>query len=60
MKLLEGKNHEDPLVKSDSINDTIWEVTVVNPYTFKIGDTTRYGKYERNGIVKQLKTKKTM
>lgn len=52
MKLLEGKQHDDPLVKSDSINDTIWKVTVINPYSFKIGDITKYGKYERNGIAK--------
>ena len=42
MKLLEGKSHIDPLVKSDDINDTIHKVTVMTPYSFKIGDTRMY------------------
>jgi hypothetical protein len=52
MKLLEGQKHDDPEVKSDSINDTIHKVTVINPYAFKIGDTRKYGAYEGNGIGK--------
>lgn len=60
MKLLPGEKHDDPAVKSDSINDTIHKVTVVNPYSFKIGDTRKFDKYIRNGIAKQLKTKKVM
>lgn len=60
MKLLEGENHEDELNKSDSINETIHKVTVLTPYSFKIGDTRKFGPYTRNGIAKQLKTKKIM
>lgn len=60
MKLKEGEKHEDELVKSDSINDTIHKVKVVTPYAFKIGDTRNFEKYERNGIAKQLKTKKVL
>jgi molybdopterin/thiamine biosynthesis adenylyltransferase len=57
MKLKAGEKHDDELVKSDSINDTIHKVTVLTPYSFKIGDTRKFEKYERNGIAKQLKTK---
>ena len=57
MKLKDGEKHDDPQVKSDSINDTIHKVTVMTPYSFKIGDTRKFEKYERNGIAKQLKTK---
>jgi hypothetical protein len=57
MKLKEGEKHDDPQVKSDSINDTIHKVKVMTPYSFKIGDTRKFEKYERNGIAKQLKTK---
>jgi len=60
MKLKEGKQHDDPEVKSDSIDDTIHKVTVLTPYSFKIGDTTKFEKYVRNGIAKQLKTKVQM
>lgn len=59
MKLKEGEKHDDfnKEVKSDSINDTIHKVTVMTPYSFKIGDTRKFEKYERNGIAKQLKSK---
>lgn len=57
MKLLPGEKHNDPAVKSDSINDTIHKVKVISPYTFRIGDTRKFDKYERNGFAKQLKTK---
>lgn len=57
MKLKEGEKHDDPLVKSDSINDTIHKVTVLTPYSFKIGNTLKFGEYGMNGIAKQLKTK---
>lgn len=57
MKLQAGEKHEDHLVKSDSINDTIHKVTVLTPYSFKIGDTRKFEKYGRNGIAKQLKSK---
>jgi hypothetical protein len=57
MKLKAGEKHDDPLVKSDSINDTIHKVTVLTPYSFKIGDTRKFEEYGRNGIAKQLKSK---
>ena len=57
MKLKAGEKHDDPLVKSDSINDTIHKVTVLTPYSFKIGDTRKFEPYERSGIAKQLKSK---
>ncbi len=60
MKLKPGMTHDDQAIKSDSINDTIHKVKVVSPYSFKIGDTRKYEKYERNGIARQLKTKKIM
>lgn len=60
MKLLAGEKHDDASIKSDSINDTIHIVTVVNPYCFKIGDTRKFEKYQRNGIAKQLKVKKAI
>ena len=60
MKLKEGEQHDDPEVKSDSIDDTIHKVTVLTPYSFKIGDTTKFEKYVRNGIAKQLKSKVQM
>lgn len=52
MKLKEGMKHEDQSVKSDSINDTIHKVTVLTPFSFKIGDTTIFEKYEGKGIAK--------
>lgn len=52
MKLKEGEKHDDPLVKSNSISDTIHKVTVLTPFSFKIGDTRKFEKYERNGIAK--------
>jgi hypothetical protein len=57
MLLKEGEQHEDPAVKSNSINDTIHKVKVVTPFAFKIGATTKFTPYERNGIARQLKTK---
>lgn len=52
MKLKEGMTHDDPAVKSDGINETIHKVIVVNPYTIKIGDTTKFTPYIGNGIAK--------
>ncbi len=57
MLLKEGEKHDDLAVKSNSINDTIHKVKVVTPYAFKIGSTTKFTPYERNGIARQLKTK---
>ena len=33
---------------------------MVSPYAFKIGDTRKYGPYVRNGLARQLKTKRVM
>jgi len=60
MKLKEGEKHEDPEVKSDNINDTIHKLVTMTPYSFKVGDTRKFTKYESNGIAKQLRTKKVL
>ena len=52
MKHKGGMKHEDQSAKSDSINDTIHKVTVLTPFSFKIGDTTMFEKYEGKGIAK--------
>lgn len=58
MELLEGKKQPDPSFQnSKSINETIWKVTVVSPYSFKIGDTRMYAPYQGYGLAKQLRTK---
>lgn len=57
MKLKEGESHEDKLITSDSLDDTIHKVTVINPYSFKIGDTRKFTPYIAKGIVKQLRMK---
>ncbi len=36
------------------INGVVQRITVVNPFTFKIGDTEGYGQYLRGGIAAQL------
>mmetsp|Transcript_13065 Transcript_13065/g.17628 ORF Transcript_13065/g.17628 Transcript_13065/m.17628 type:complete len:227 (+) Transcript_13065:1605-2285(+) len=56
MKLKEGETQSDGST-SDSINQTIHSVTVLNPYSFKIGDTRKYTPYISNGISKQLRKK---
>jgi len=43
-----------------SINGTRHKVTVIDPFTFTIGDTTGYTPYVRNGIAKQVKLPKTL
>ena len=60
MKLKDGESHEDKLITSDSLNDTIHKVTVINPYSFKIGDTRKFSPYIEKGIVKQLRMKTTI
>ena len=60
MKLKAGEKHTDPAFKSDSINETIHKVRVMTPYSFKIGSTKAFEPYLRNGIARQLKTKKVM
>ena len=52
MKLKEGDKQLDAAFKSDSINDTISKVKVISPYSFKIGNTLHFEKYEGNGIAK--------
>ena len=52
MKLREGEKHDDEQIKSDSINETIHKVTVMTPYSFKIGDTRKFDSYGRNGVAK--------
>ena len=52
MKLKEGEKHDDPAIKSDSINDTIHKVKTLTPYAFKIGSTKKYEGYIRNGIAR--------
>jgi len=54
MELAEGmsQNEANKDVKSGSINDTIWKVKVVSPYSFKIGDTRMFNQYKGNGLAK--------
>lgn len=52
MKLKEGQSSG---FKSDSINETIHKVQIVSPFSFKIGDTTIFEEYERNGKITQVK-----
>lgn len=46
--------------KSQSINDTIHKVKVINPTSFKIGSTLEFAAYESSGLVKQIKSVKEM
>lgn len=57
MMLKEGEKHADESLKSDSINGTIHKVKVINPSSFRIGDTRKFTPYQGNGIAKQLKSK---
>lgn len=57
MKLKAGEKHSDPAFKSDSINDTIHKIKVINRFKFKIGNTNSFEVYGHNGIVKQLRMK---
>lgn len=61
MKLKAGEK-PDPSQqeKVDSISETVHKVTVLTPYSFTIGDTRKYEKYEGDGIAKQLRTKAEM
>lgn len=56
MKLKDGEKHEDPELKSETINGTLHKVKTVNASSFKIGDTRKFEEYVGNGIAKQLKT----
>lgn len=62
MELLEGQKHSDANkeVKSGNINDTIWKVKVVSPYSFRIGDTRMYAPYKHGGHSKHLRPKLQM
>lgn len=57
MTLKQGQKTE---FKSESINQTIHKVKVVSPFAFKIGDTSIYEKYERNGKITQVKVPKVI
>lgn len=54
------QTNEEQSMGDDSINSTLHRVTVVSPYSFRIGDTRLYSAYLGNGIAKQQKTKQTM
>ncbi|XP_065939385.1 ubiquitin-like modifier-activating enzyme 1 [Magallana gigas] len=36
------------------------KIKVLGPYTFSIGDTSKFSNYERGGVVSQVKTHKTI
>ena len=48
MKVLEAQ-----MGKEESINETVHKVKVINPNSFKIGDTSIYTPYVRNGLARQ-------
>jgi ubiquitin-activating enzyme E1 len=35
-------------------------VAILGPYTFSIGDTTKFSNYERGGVVSQVKMPKNV
>jgi hypothetical protein len=49
MKLKDYETHE---FASDTINETIHEVTVLKPNIFKVGSLEKYEFYEMNGMGK--------
>ena len=48
------------MCKSDCINETIHKVKVLTRFSFKIGNTTHFEKYESNGFAKQLRMKRVV
>lgn len=42
--------------EKDTINGKKYKVKVISPATFELGDLSKFKKYVRNGIIKQLKT----
>lgn len=48
---------EEPVKEdgSTSINGSMHKITVINANSFRIGDTTKYTPYIRNGLVKNIK-----
>ena len=42
------------------INDKIYKVKVINPNSFKIGDTTSFNPYITGGIATQIKIPETV
>jgi len=42
------------------INDEMFKIKVLGPYTFSIGDTTGFSQYERGGVVVQVKQPKVL
>ena len=49
------KTGEKTEFKSNTINETIHDIKIVSPFSFKIGDTTKFTDYERNGKITQVK-----
>ena len=52
MMVQEKINEDKEIDKLTSINGTVHKVKVINPTSFRIKDTSKYGKYLRNGIAK--------
>jgi ubiquitin-activating enzyme E1 len=44
----------------DEINGQKFQIKVVSPYSFSIGDTSNFGKYTREGIAEQIKVPRTI
>lgn len=42
------------------INDKEFQITVMGPYTFKIGDTSGFSQYQSGGVVVQVKQPKVL
>ena len=59
MTLVDGQEQPEhnKECKSGGINDTIWKVKVVSPYSFTIGDTRMFTEYQSGGLAKQLRPK---
>jgi len=42
------------------INEQVFKITVLGPYTFSIGDTRNFSRYESGGVVLQVKQPKVL
>jgi hypothetical protein len=40
------------------LNGNTYKVTIIDSHKLKIGDTTKFGRYERNGIMTACKVPK--
>ena len=49
---------EDP--QGESINTSIHQVSILDPFSFTIGDTTKYTQYISGGIIKSIKTPRVL